>query len=199
MHDARRGIRNGSSRGSRIASFPQRQASIRPYVQKVRVPARVAEPGREPRDGAFLLFPSLGAERPSETLIELLNSSRVVVPFIPADDADVVLLTRAHIDWVIVGRDVDRGLVFPPDYVVSREQRVDLRLMDETHVHAVLQWHSPDGLTRLSDYLNGGDEFIPARTAFGTLLVNKLRVRETNLEESTDRPAAPGEPGVLAP
>lgn len=179
-----------------MASSPQPQASVRPYAHKVRVPARVAQPHREPRDGLFLLSAGLGPERRTESLIELLNSERVVIPFVQADGADVVLLTRTHIDWVVVGRDVDRGHVFPPGYVVTREQRVDLRLMDETHVHAVLQWHSPDGTLRLSDYLNGEEEFIPARTAFGTLLVNKLRVRETNLEESTDRPAAPGEPGV---
>ena len=176
--------------------FPQRHVQPDHYVYKLRVPVRVAQPQREPRDGAFLVLAADGSGGRPESLIEMLNSARTVIPFIQDDGAEVVLLTRAHIDWVIVGRSVDRGLIFPPGYAVSRAQRVDLRLMDESHVHAVIQWDSPGGTTRLSDHLNGTAEFIPARTTFGTLIVNKMRVRETSLEESTDRPVAPGEPGA---
>src|SRR5262249_29169262 len=106
------------------------------------------------------------------------------------DDQNVLLLTRVNIDWVVVGKDVDDAMVFSPGYVVTCEQRVDLRLLDESHVHATIRWNSPDGVMRLSDYLNCSELFIPAVTSFGTLLVNKFRVRETRLEEGTERRAA---------
>lgn len=159
------------------------------YVEKIRVPVCVSQPLLGPRDGWLQLFPHVGTPPRPETLLELLNSRRVVVPFIQADDSAVLLLTRVNIDWVIVGPRVDPHLVYPPDHVVTLEQRVDLRLIDESHVHALLQWNSPEGAVRLSDYLNQDSGFILARTGFGMLLVNRLRVRETRLMESTARPA----------
>ncbi len=158
------------------------------YVEKIRVPARVSQPSLGPRDGWFLLFPRMGSARRPETLIELLDSSRVVVPFIQAEDSTVLLLTRPNIDWVIVGRGVERRLIYPPEYRITTEQRVDLRLIDESHVHAVVRWDSHEGTVRLSDHLNSSSGFIVATTGFGLLLVNKLRVRETRLAESTARP-----------
>lgn len=162
-----------------------------PYVEKIRVAARVSQPSSEPRDGHFLLFPSVeDGDRP-ETLLELLNSSRMVIPFVRSSEQSVLLLTRTNIDWVVVGRGVSPSLVFPPGHVVSNEQRVDLRLIDESHVHAVLQWNSGGGTNRLSDHLNSVEAFIPAVTTFGTLLVNKFRVRETLVEEGTGPSVGP--------
>lgn len=158
------------------------------YVQKIRVPARVSQPSMDPRDGWFLLYPAVGNSDRPETLLELLNSARTVIPFIQAENATVLLLTRVNIDWIVVGREVDSGLVFPPSYRVTVEQHVDLRLIDESKVRAVLQWNAARGVDRLSDYLNSSESFIPARTGFGTLLMNKLRVRETLVAESTPRP-----------
>ena len=159
------------------------------YVEKIRVPARVSQPNLEPRDGWFLLFPRVEHSARPETLLELLNSQRVVVPFIQADDAAVLLLTRVNIDWIVVGRDVDTGLVHPAGRVTT-EQRVDLRLIDESHVHAVFQWDSADGTVRLSDFLDASGDFLVAKTGFGLLLANRLRIRETRLAESTPRPVA---------
>lgn len=157
------------------------------YVEKIRVPVRVSQPMLGPRDGWLLLFPRVGSVPRPETLLELLNSSRIVVPFIQSEDSSVILLTRVNIDWVIVGSRVDEGLVYPPDHRIDVEQRVDLRLIDESHVHALLQWDSRGGTIRLSDFLNEASGFMLARTSFGLLLVNRLRVRETRLAESTAR------------
>lgn len=172
------------------------RAATRPIVRKIRVPARVSQPSHDPRDGWFLLHPGLDMLSRAETLLELLNSETVVIPFVQQDGGEVLLLTRVNIDWVVVRADVDPALVYPPDHRVTSEQRVDLRLLDETHVHALVQWNSADGTIRLSDFLNRAEIFIPARTTFGTLLVNKTRVRETRLGESTERPAGPDRNGL---
>src|SRR5215813_8093359 len=69
-----------------------------PYIQKIRVPARVSQPSQEPRDGSFLLFPGQARDQRGESLLELLNSDRTVIPFLQADDQNVLLLTRVNID-----------------------------------------------------------------------------------------------------
>ncbi len=161
-----------------------------PYVKKIGVPARVSQPNLGPRDGHFLLYPQIEGNRP-EALLELLNSRRTMIPFILDQDSEVLLLTRPNIDWVVVSQSVEPRLVYAPGALVSAEQRVDLRLIDESRVHAVIRWDAGSGDVRLSDFLNRDEMFIAANTEFGTLLINKLRVRETRVAESTARALTP--------
>lgn len=158
------------------------------YVRKVRIPGLTSQPNGDPRDGWFMLAAHLGPSNRPETLLELLNSRRVVVPFIQARLPDVLMLTRVNIDWVIVEPRVDQNLIYPPNCRVTVEHRVDLRLLDERRIHAILRWDDRGGTARLSDFLNGSDDFIAAKTRFGLLLVNRLRIRETQLAEVTARP-----------
>ena len=164
-----------------------------PYVQKLRVAVRLSQPNRDPREGWFLLLPRLGQESRPETILELLNASRSVIPFIQADDASVLLLTRLNIDWVGVGPGVASNLVFPPDEPVTHEQRVELRFVDERRLEATVQWWAGEQNLRLSDFLCASTGFIAAQTGFGTLMVNLGRVRETRIAESTARVLDPVE------
>jgi hypothetical protein len=40
---------------------------------------------------------------------------------------------------------------------------------------------------RLSDFLDSADSFVSAETGFGTLIVNKQRLREIRILDSKDR------------
>jgi hypothetical protein len=163
-----------------------RRSGVTQYVQKLRVPARLSQPNLDPRDGWFLLFPQMDREDRPETLLELLNSGSTVVPFIQDDDHSVLLLTRAGIDWVAVGAGVEGRLVLPPGHQTTHEQRVELRFIDESRVEAVVQWHGDPETARLSDHLNAPGGFFVAQTGFGTLIVNKVRVREMRIAESAE-------------
>src|SRR5262249_19341582 len=103
----------GSGRSEAI--LERRRGKMAVYVQKVRVPGRLSQPNQESRDGWFLLYPEVEGGGRSESLVELLNSTRGVIPFLPAQDTSVVLLTRLNLDWVIVGSGVEPSLVFPPN------------------------------------------------------------------------------------
>jgi hypothetical protein len=155
------------------------------HVQKVRVPVRLSQPNLDPRDGWFLLLPRLESEDRPETIIDLLNSSLTVIPFIVGDDGAVLLVMRANIDWVSVGDGVSPSLIHPAGVRAHHQQRVQLRFIDESRVDAVIEWRDERGGTRLSDFLNFGDPFVAVRTGFGTLLVNKLRIRETRIVSET--------------
>jgi hypothetical protein len=149
-------------------------------IQKLRAPVRLSQPGESPHDGFLCLLPELDGRRP-ETILELLNSSRRVIPFLrPADDS-VVLLTRLNIDWVVVGAQVDPAWVMPRRFPGTREQSVQLHFLDGRSMEGDVRWHSPGADIRLSDFLNDPADFYPLATRVGTLMVNKSRVRETRV------------------
>jgi hypothetical protein len=152
------------------------------FVEKLRVPVRLSQPNQDPRDGWFLLFPHVeDGDRP-ESLVELLDSRRSVIPFLAADDGSVVLLTRLNIDWVAVGAEVGPPLLYPPHREPTHQQRAELRFLDERRIEVTLQWRAEtEHNARLSDFLNSGVEFVMARAGFGTLIVNKQRIRETRI------------------
>lgn len=160
-----------------------RGGSSRPaaFVQKLRVPVRVSQPQSQPRDGSLLLFPHIGRATRPETLVELLNSPRTVIPFVPAPDDEVLLLSRRNIDWVAVSDDVPAELVVPPGAPATHEHRAELRFLDESRVEVRIRWASPDSTVRVSDHLNAHAEFIVVEAGFGVLIVNARRIRETRL------------------
>lgn len=151
------------------------------HVPKVAVAVRLGQALREPRDGSFLLFPEVGDSGRSETVFELLNSSRFVIPFVQQDDRCVRLLVRENVDWVAVGPGVDPALVFPPERPVTQHQRVELCFLDDRVISAVLRWGAPDTKLRLSDFLSLPERFVAAEAGFGTLIVNKRRMRDIRI------------------
>jgi hypothetical protein len=161
-----------------------------PYVHKLRVPVTLSQLNREARDGWFLVTIGSNAGDRSESVLELLNSRVVVIPFLPQHDPNVVLVTRQHIEWIGVSATVDAALVAPPDRNVTREQRVELRFMDQRHLDGIIQWNGSGDHGRLSDFLNGPDDFFLLKTSAGPFLVNRLRLAETRVAESSPRPAA---------
>jgi hypothetical protein len=150
-------------------------------VHKLRVPVRLSHFNHQPRDGYFVLFPHLGGEERPESIYELLNAHRSVIPFFQGDDTNVLLLTRDNIDWVAVSASVEPGVVLPPGFSVMHEERAELRFLDDSRVEAVVQWQDGENVARLSDYLDFCDQFIAARTGFGTLIANKYRIREIRI------------------
>jgi len=160
-----------------------------PYVHKMRVPVTLSQLSREAREGWCLVSVGSSAGDRPESLLELLNSGSVVIPFVPEHDSNIVLVTRMHIEWVAVSAGVDAPLVAPIDRTVTREQRVELRFMDQRHLEGIVQWNGSGDHGRLSDFLNGPDDFFLLKTSGGPFLVNRLRLAETRMAESTPRPA----------
>lgn len=156
------------------------------HVSKLRAAVRLAQPHHDPRDGWVLLFPTLDETGRAETVLELLNSPRVVIPFLQGEDESVLLLVRDNIDWVAIDNGVDPRLVFPPERHTALQQRVELRFVDERRLEATIRWGNPAAPTRLSDFLDSPDPFVAADAGFGTLMVNKRRVREIRIVEHVD-------------
>lgn len=157
------------------------------FVEKIRTRVRLAQPGREPVGGFLALAPQAPYHEGPETILELLNSSLNVIPFIREDDEAVILLTRTNIEWLAAGPDVPPELIHPPAYSFTREERVDLVLNDGRRIDGLVQMELPEDYNRISDFLNGSDDFYALVTRWGTVLINKAAVRETRLFEPAPR------------
>jgi len=150
-------------------------------IQKLKAAVRLSQPGESPLDGYLCLLPEMNGERRPETILELLNSPRRVIPFLRPLDDGVVLLTRVNIDWVVVAAQVDPAWVMPIRSPATREQSVQLYFLDGHTMEGAVRWSSPGADIRLSDFLNSAGDFYPLVTRVGILMVNKSRVRETRV------------------
>ena len=158
------------------------------YVDKLLVPVRVMLPGPEHLGGCFALAPATPFRDGPEPLLELLNARSRVVPFIRAADAAVMLLSRETIDWVEVEVHVDPAWVRPATYMITREEHVQVRMLDGRKVEGRVSMELPENLNRISDFLNQDDDFFPLTTRAGTMLINKARISCLRLFESSPKP-----------
>lgn len=157
------------------------------YVEKLRLPVRLSQPGQPPTDGFLMLAARMEGGR-TETLMELLNSARTVIPFIAAAEDEVVLLVRANIDWVAVGKEGEAARLFPPEHRETHGQRIQLSFTDAHRIEADIRWDRSDPRVRLSDFLNRCPDFFPVVASFGVLFVNRQRVRQLKICDPSPQP-----------
>ncbi len=160
-------------------------------VEKIQARVRVSRGEAEPLDGSVSLAPIARSHAGPQSLLELLNAPSRVIPIQCEADGLVLLLMRANVVWV-AAPGLDPELVCPPTYRVSREERVRLVFTDRSRVEGLIPMELPEDLNRTSDFLNQASDFFPLVTANGTLLVNKLCVRETLVYEDSPPPLTPG-------
>lgn len=158
------------------------------YVQKRRAGVRVALAGREPMEGVLMLAAQAPLHPGPETILERLNTPDRVVPFQRRHDGATALLNRSEIEWVLAGQGVSPELVFPPTYLVTREERVVVAFRSGAEVQGLIRMELPPHLNRASDFLNGAEDWFPLVTDDGVVLINKLQVVETRLFESSPLP-----------
>ena len=160
------------------------------YVEKARVPVTIQFFGGGAADGYLLVAPHSAIRVGPETLLEVLNSTQRVLPFILEQDESVMLVTREFIEVVAPDEDADPELVSAPHYLVTREEQVTLEWLDGRSAEGLVPMELPQDLNRASDYLNGEDDFFQLNTTSGTLLVNKRRLRGVRIFSASPLPAA---------
>lgn len=158
-------------------------------IEKRHTPVRACVQGGEPVDGFMCLAPRAEFHDGAESMLELLNSGKRVLPFLPEDGGDVLLLTLHNIAWVLAGPGVDPAAVIPPTYIVTREERVELCFADGRVMDGVIQMEVTEDFSRVSDFLNGEPRFYPFMARVGLMLVNKRAVSRVRLLESKRRHA----------
>lgn len=160
------------------------------YVQKIRVPVQLARAGAPPLAGLVSLFPHAELHDGPETLLECLDAPARMLPFQLAGGDAVLLITRAHVEWVQPDASVDPRLVRPAPYMSTHEELVQVRMTGGETLEGMLSMEMPHEFNRPSDYLNGDDGFFLLGMASGTRLLNKARVVEVRVRAAGSVPKA---------
>ena len=163
------------------------------YIPKLRVAAVVSQAGQPPVEGSLSLSPQAQFHLGPETLLERLNTRDRILPFQRRGDGAVLLITRMEVEWVAAGPAVERDLICPRGYRVTREEKVQMRFASGEDLEGLLQMELPETLNRASDFLNSEEDFFPLVTKRGIVLINKHRVLHTRVFESSPMPVAPGD------
>jgi hypothetical protein len=158
------------------------------FIHKLRVHLDISEPGREPMKGIVALAPHAGTHSGPETVLDLLNSNSRVVPVTRPVDGTTVLFTRLQIAWVLAGTEVGQEVVWPGTYRVTKEERVLVEMEDGGLLAGRIQMELPEDLNRASDFLNGEEDFFPLIARSGIYIINKAKVRATQLFEASPLP-----------
>ena len=162
------------------------------YVSKLRAAVVVCQVGQEQMEGTLSLSPQAEFHHGPETILERLNARDRILPFHRHHDGTVLLLTRLELEWVAAGRGVERDLVCPPTYQVTREERVQVRFTSGNEMVGLLQMELPETLNRASDFLNGEEDFFPLVTEKGIVVINKHRVLYTRVYQTSPLPLGAG-------
>ena len=160
------------------------------YVQKIRVPVRLARFGASPVAGVISLAPRAEVHDGPETLLECLNAATRVVPFIPDDEGAVLLVTRDQIEWIEPDPSVELRFVRPDPYMATREEAARVRMMGGETLEGLLSMEMPNEFNRASDYLNSEEVFFPFRMMEGTRLLNKRCVVDVLIRSEARLPRA---------
>jgi len=160
------------------------------YIDKLRVPVRLARSGAPPVVGLLSLAPRAELHDGPETLLERLNSPQRVLPFQQPDGELVLLVTRLQIEWVEAGPEVDARLVRPATWMATREELVSVRTARGEVFDGVISMEMPHEFNRASDYLNGPEDFFALQTETATRLVNKQCVVDVLVRASVTLPRA---------
>ena len=115
-----------------------------------------------------------------QTLLERLNERVRVVPVV--EQGATRLVTRALIEWAEPAPGVDPALVGPAAFAVTREEHARVRLRSGEVLEGVIEMEMPQGYNRTSDFINGEADFFALRSGERTMLVNKRRVRDVQLD-----------------
>ncbi len=160
-------------------------------IEKLRVPVSLALIGCAPLEGRLSLAPNAELHDGPETLLERLNARIRMLPFHRAEDDAFLLVVRSQVEWLAAGPEVAPQLVRTLHYQHTREEHVRVRLAGGATFDGVLAFEMPHEFNRVSDFLNGDEDFFPLRTARGTLLVHKDRVLDVQIRGlAADRHAA---------
>ena len=160
------------------------------FIQKLRTLVRYSRPGDEQAHGVLSLSSAAPMHDGPETILERLNASDRVIPFEAPDGGSVTLVTRLDLAWVAPRPGTDSKLIGPGTFIITRQERVRVRIEDGEILEGVLQMELPEGFNRVSDFMNAPEDFFPLATPDGVFLLNKSRVREIELFLASPRPIA---------
>jgi len=121
--------------------------------------------------GALFVDPASPRHGGQQTLLERLNGPETFVVLEVGDAGQIEIFQKRYLQRVTPGGDTPMDHVFVPEGLVTRQEDVVLTLTNGSTMHGRIWMGLPHDRSRLSDFLNMGEEFFPLLIPGGIHLV----------------------------
>lgn len=121
--------------------------------------------------GALFVDPASPRHGGQQTLLERLNGPETFVVLEVGDAGQIEIFQKRHLLRVTPAGEEPMDHVFVPDGLVTRQEDVVLTLTNGSTMHGRIWMGLPHDRSRLSDFLNMGEEFFPLLIPGGIHLV----------------------------
>ena len=140
-------------------------------VPKCRVPVKLAGIDGSVTRGALFVDPATPRHGGQQTILERLNGPEAFVVLEVGDQGQIEIFQKRYLLRVTPGGDTAMDHVFVPEGLVTRQEDVTLTLVNGSTMHGRIWMGLPHDRSRLSDFLNMGEEFFPLLIPGGIHLV----------------------------
>ena len=121
--------------------------------------------------GSLFVDPASPRHGGVQTILERLNGPEAFVVLEVGDGGQIEIFQKRHLLRVTPMADLAMDQVFVPDGLVTRQEDVTLTLVNGSNMHGRIWMGLPHDRSRLSDFLNTGEEFFPLLIPGGIHLV----------------------------
>ena len=121
--------------------------------------------------GSLFVDPASPRHGGPQTVLEKLNGPEAFLVLQVGSGETVEIIQKRHVVRVTPLPEVFMELVFVPDGLVTRQESVVLTLSNGTSMQGRIWMGLPHDRSRLSDFLNAGEEFFPLLIPGGIHLV----------------------------
>lgn len=162
------------------------------YVEKLRIGVEIVTASGERLAGSIAVLPVAAFHDGPETLLDRLNAGDRVFPLEGGAPGGGVLLVNPHdVECVHPAPGTELELVRREHVGPPRAERVRVRLRSGTELEGLVRFELPPGFNRISDFLNGPEDFYALDTPDGVWIVHKGLVSSTRLFQESPRPGEP--------
>jgi hypothetical protein len=121
--------------------------------------------------GALFVDPASPRHGGQQTILERLNGPEAFIVLEVGEGGQIEIFQKRHLLRVTPAGDMPMDCVFVPDGLITRQEDVHLTLTNGSTMHGRIWMGLPHDRSRLSDFLNMGEEFFPLLIPGGIHLV----------------------------
>ena len=121
--------------------------------------------------GSLFVDPASPRHGGQQTILERLNGPESFVVLEVGDSGQIEIFQKRHLLRVTPMADTPMEQVFVPEGLVTRQEDVTITVVNGSTLHGRIWMGLPHDRSRLSDFLNTGEEFFPLLIPGGIHLV----------------------------
>lgn len=140
-------------------------------VPKCRVPVKLCGADGSVTRGSLFVDPATPRHAGQQTILERLNGPESFLVLEVGEGGQIEIFQKRHLLRVTPGADTPMDQVFVPEGLVTRQEDANLTLVNGSTMHGRIWMGLPHDRSRLSDFLNTGEEFFPLLIPGGIHLV----------------------------